>query len=86
MESAESNARNSYLALLHLVLTLLVARTDAVDICARDGSDYLYNESVSGNTRTIVYNGCPNHPWYQLNQNYPVKGTSTYNVPAYPKF
>eukprot|EP00930_Biecheleria_cincta_P000761 TRINITY_DN10182_c0_g1_i4.p1 TRINITY_DN10182_c0_g1~~TRINITY_DN10182_c0_g1_i4.p1 ORF type:complete len:660 (+),score=51.41 TRINITY_DN10182_c0_g1_i4:99-2078(+) len=58
----------------------------ATSICARDGSDYSYQETVSGNTRTIVFNGCPNHPWYQLNPNYPIRQSTTYNVPAYPKF
>lgn len=67
-----------------VVATVLVAHAHAQ--CARDGSDYSYTESVSGDTRTIVYNGCPNHPWYQLNPNYPVMGSTTYNVPAYPQF
>jgi len=69
-----------------VVAYALLRSGSAVDICARDGSDYSYSESISGQTRTITYNGCPNHPWYQLNPNYPVKATTTKEVPAYPKF
>jgi len=54
--------------------------------CARDGSDYTYTEAVSGNTRTIVSNGCPNHPWYQLNPNKAYVQTTTYSIPSYPQF
>lgn len=56
--------------------------------CAADGSDYLYTETISddGLTRTIVTNNCPNHPYKNINPNYPVMREDTYNVPAVPMY
>lgn len=54
--------------------------------CAQDGSDYSYSELVSGSTRTISFNGCPNHPSYNLNPNYAVKSSLSYTVPSTPQF
>jgi len=53
--------------------------------CSEDGSDYEYSESVSGTMRAISNNGCPNHPVKNHNPNYPVPGTNSANIPAYPQ-
>merc|ERR1719414_1756593 len=54
--------------------------------CSQDGGDYSYTESVSGSTRTITTNHCPNHPNYNLNPNYAVNSPMTYTLPALPTF
>jgi len=54
--------------------------------CAQDGSDYSYAESVSGSTRTITTNHCPNHPNWNLNPNVAVKESTTYTMPASPTY
>jgi len=54
--------------------------------CATDGTDYTYTESVSGDTRTIVTNVCPNHPWKKINPNDAYGATTTYTIPANPQF
>lgn len=54
--------------------------------CSQDGRDYVYAESVSGSTRTIITNHCPNHPNYNLNPNYAVKESTTYTLPAKPTY
>ncbi|CAE8596179.1 unnamed protein product [Polarella glacialis] len=70
----------------------LVAHEASAAFCAQDGSDYSYTESVSSSpdTRTVVANGCPNHPWYQLNDRKPYlntwEGHVTYTMPLYPQF
>lgn len=69
-----------------LVLATLAFTPTLAAWCARDGSDYTYTEVVLGDTRTIVSNGCPNHPWYQLNPNKAYVQTTTYRLPSYPQF
>jgi hypothetical protein len=54
--------------------------------CSQEGSDYTYAESVSGTKRTITTNHCPNHPNYNLNPNYAVKESTSYELPASPTF
>ena len=50
--------------------------------CATDGSDYTYVETLSGTTRTVVTNHCPNHVYQNHNPNYPIAGDTTYTMPA----
>jgi hypothetical protein len=50
-----------------------------------DGSGYSYSESVSGKTRTITTNWCPNHPYFNLNPNTAIAKSTTITVPAYPR-
>jgi len=69
-----------------LALGAIVSKTAQGANCATDGSDYSYSETVSGDTRTIVINGCPNHPWKKINPNNAVMQTKTYRVPANPQF
>ncbi|CAE8663734.1 unnamed protein product, partial [Polarella glacialis] len=66
----------------------LVAHEASAAFCAKDGSDYFYTESVSSSpkTRTVVSNGCPNHPWYQLSPSKPSLQKMTYTIPLYPQF
>lgn len=56
--------------------------------CDFSGSDYLYEETISadGMTRTIKTNNCPNHPYKNINPNYPVKLEQTYTLPAKPMY
>jgi len=56
--------------------------TTGTGTCAADGSDYTYVETVSGTTRTVVTNHCPNHVWTTMNPNYPIAGDTTYNMPS----
>lgn len=58
----------------------------AAAACAQDGSDYSYAETVASDTRTVVTNHCPNHPYYNLNPNYAVNQAKTYTIPAKPMF
>lgn len=58
----------------------------SAETCSQTGSDYSYTESVSGSTRTIVTNHCPNHPNYNTNPNVAVKESTTYTLPASPTF
>ena len=69
-----------------LIIGGIAAKVALPSMCATDGSDYSYVESLSadGNTRKIVFNGCPNHGWASLNPNYPVSSSTTYNIPAKP--
>jgi len=53
--------------------------------CAQDGYGYSYSESVSGKTRTITTNWCPNHPYFNLNPNTAIAKSTTITVPAYPR-
>ena len=71
-----------------LCVTLILSTLVAVrsQTCATDGSDYSYTETVSGDTRTLVTTFCPNHPYKNINPNYPIKTSTTYTVPAYPKY
>jgi len=73
-------------SLVTVVLLLGESRLGSAVACAQDGSDYSYSESVSGATRTITTNHCPNHPYYNLNPNTAVKSVQTYTVPASPVF
>ncbi|CAK0899335.1 unnamed protein product [Prorocentrum cordatum] len=79
----------SYVMAAVVILASIVAGLawcgEAAD-CANDGSDYSYAESVSGSTRTVVTNHCPNHPFYDLNPNTAVKSSTTYEIPAIPTF
>jgi len=54
--------------------------------CAQDGSSYEYTETVSGSTRTVNFNVCPNHYFDMgnLNPNYAVSGYDTYKMPSSP--
>merc|ERR1719162_708352 len=54
--------------------------------CNTDGSDYQYAETVSGSTRTVQFNVCPNHYFDdgKLNPNYAVAGSETYRMPSSP--
>jgi len=54
--------------------------------CAQDGSDYEYAEAVSGSTRTVTTNWCPNHYFDngKLNPNYAIAGSGTITMPANP--
>jgi len=72
-------------AILVSVVAGFVWRGEATD-CATDGSDYSYTEAVSGSTRTVVTNHCPNHPFYDLNPNTAVLSSKTYEIPAIPTF
>jgi hypothetical protein len=56
--------------------------TTGTGTCAADGSDYTYVETVSGTTRTVVTNHCPNHVWTTMNPNYPIAGDTTYTMPS----
>jgi len=72
-----------------LVLTLVVLAHCELHVsaanCERDGSTYSYTESVSGNTRTITTNNCPNHPFFNNNPNTAVVGSATIKIPAKPQ-
>jgi len=54
--------------------------------CAVDGSSYEYAEAVSGDTRTVTFNVCPNHYFDmgKLNPNYAISGDETYTMPSSP--
>lgn len=54
--------------------------------CAEDGSSYEYAETVSGSSRTVTFNVCPNHYFDmgKLNPNYAVSGDETYKMPSSP--
>ena len=71
-----------------LVLLLAGVRVTAAAQCSTDGSDYTYTETVSGSTRTVAFNVCPNHYYDDgnLNPNYAVSGDVTYNMPASPQY
>ena len=71
---------------LTLVASLALLSLASATNCARDGSSYSYSESVSGDTRTITTNWCPNHPFFNNNPNTAVSGTSTLRIPARPQF
>lgn len=63
------------------------ASAQSVTKCGQDGASYEYAEAVSGSTRTIDYNVCPNHYYDDgnLNPNSPyTRGTVTVTVPASP--
>ena len=53
--------------------------------CAQDGSSYEYTETVSGSTRTVNFNVCPNHYFDMgnLNPNYAVSGGSLLGVQSF---
>lgn len=72
-------------ALVIAVFLNVWGRTTAAN-CAQDGTGYSYTESVSGSTRTIVTNHCPNHPQKNLNPNYAVSESTTYTLPASPTY
>jgi len=54
--------------------------------CNTDGSSYEYAETVSGSTRTVQFNVCPNHYFDdgKLNPNTAVAGSETYKMPSSP--
>jgi len=54
--------------------------------CSTDGTDYKYEESVSGEVRSITTNHCPNHPWVSLNPNKPINDVLSYTIPSKPRF
>lgn len=76
------------LAVSCLVLSSTVLSVGAQTKCATDGSSYSYTESVSGSTRTVSFNVCPNHYFDDgnLNPNYAVSGDETYTMPASPMY
>lgn len=55
-------------------------------VCADDGSDYTYRETLSGTARTITTNHCPNHPWTLENPNNAINAERIYTVPAFPMY
>ena len=58
------------------------------NVCALDGSEQTYSETIHVMSWTITINGCPNHyslAAYTLNPNVAEKGTYTLTVPAQPK-
>ena len=65
--------------------TLLVAQTRAQS-CADDGADYSWSDTVSGTTRTIATNHCPNHATAEMNPNYAVNEAKTYTIPSVPEY
>ena len=67
-------------------VTTTTSQSAYTGICATDGSSYRYAETVSGSTRTIVTNSCPNHPYYVLNPNTPYGKATTYTVPLAPTY
>ena len=71
---------------LSLVFLLAVVPLASATACMRDGSSYSYTESVSGDTRTIVTNFCPNHPFFNNNPNTAISTSTTLRIPAKPKF
>lgn len=67
--------------------TLLWGASDEIVACAEDGSDYSYHETVSSTTRTIVTNGCPNHPIYHGDgAGVATNKEATYALPLEPKY
>ncbi|KAK3286668.1 hypothetical protein CYMTET_5785 [Cymbomonas tetramitiformis] len=54
--------------------------------CASDGSSYTYSESLSGDSRVITMNVCPNHVWTKINPNDAVLGSFEMDIPAYPRY
>ena len=55
-------------------------------VCGADGADYSWVETVSRDTRTINWSGCPNHATANLNPHHAVKELQTYQVPAVPQY
>ena len=68
------------------LLVLLHAAAVWTNACAEDGSDYMYTEMISGDSRIITTTFCPNHAWQNVNPNYPVKAETRYTVPAHPRY
>ena len=58
------------------VLLLCTLASASESSCTGDGTDYKYEESTSGTTRTISNNNCPNHGVKKSD-----KIESTYKVP-----
>eukprot|EP00667_Euglena_gracilis_P013621 EG_transcript_14049 len=75
-----------HLFLKSTLLASLFACSYGATQCAKDGSDYSYTETISGQSRLITTTFCPNHPYKNINPNYPVKGSTTFTVPAYPRY
>ena len=63
-----------------------VADASQSNVCAMDGSDYEYTETIVGNMRKIVTNHCPNHAYISLTPNFPWKDDTTYRIPLYPEY
>ena len=64
----------------------LLARAAPGDTCLRDGTSYSYTESVSGDTRLVTSNLCPNHYFDMgtLNPNFAIEGDKTFSMPSSP--
>ena len=69
-----------------LALALLASPVLSQTQCADDGADYSWSDTVSGSTRTIVTNHCPNHATAEMNPNYAVNSQRTYTIPAVPEY
>ena len=72
---------------LHAAVLATVSAAAFGAACSQDGSSYSYTESVTttANTRTIVTNQCPNHPYHSINSVSPASTSTTITMPSYPK-
>lgn len=70
-----------------LLWAWLWGASDEIVACAEDGTDHSYVETIGRTTRTIVTNGCPNHPIYHgAGAGVATSRESTYALPLAPYY
>lgn len=66
---------------------LLWGAADEIVACAEDGTDSRYVETISRTMRTVVTNGCPNHPIYHgAGAGVATNKEATYQLPLLPYY
>ena len=56
------------------------------ETCATDGSNHVYSELLTADSREISTNHCPNHAYYDINPNRAIATGSTYRIPLSPMY